>query len=433
MLVLISVYCSGVNYLHDMSKLFTNIKELIQVREQTNQPLRGKQMDELPSIKNAYLWLEDGLIKDYGSMDNYHPHPAEEVYDCTDQIITPGYVDSHTHLVFAGTREKEFEDRIHGLSYEEIAARGGGILNSAAALEKMTEEELFEQSRCRLDQVVAQGTTAIEIKSGYGLSVESELKILRVVSRLRESGTNSHHKIPIKSTFLGAHALPVNYKKDREAYINLIIDEMLPKIAEEHLADYIDVFCEQNYFTVEEMLRIIEAGSAYGLKAKVHVNQFNSIGSIEAAVQAGAVSVDHLEVMEASDFTALCGSTTIATALPSCSFFLGLDYAPVNEMIDRDIAVSLASDYNPGSTPSGNLNFVFSLACIKMKMTPQRAFNALTINAAHALELEKELGSITIGKKANLMIFKNIESIAAIPYNFGQVVIDQVVVNGQFI
>jgi imidazolonepropionase len=415
-----------------MSILFTNIKELVQVRERTNQPLRGHQMDELPSIKNAYLWIEDGRIKDYGSMEDFHSHPAEEVYDCTGKIITPGYVDSHTHLVFAGTREKEFEDRIHGLTYEEVAARGGGILNSAAALENMTEDQLFDQARLRLDQVVAQGTTAIEIKSGYGLSVESELKILRVASRLRKSGTNNHHIIPIKATFLGAHAVPLKFKNDREAYIQLIIQEMLPVIAQEKLAEYIDVFCEKNYFTVAEMRRIIEAGSACGLKAKVHVNQFTSLGSIDAAVKAGAVSVDHLEVMESADFDALSGAKTIATALPSCSFFLGLDYAPANEMIDRDIAVALASDYNPGSTPSGNLNFVFSLACIKMKMTPQRAFNALTINAAHALELQDEVGSITKGKRANLMIFKNIESMAAIPYNFGQVVIDRVMVDGRF-
>lgn len=416
-----------------MSILFTNIQELVQVRKSTTEPLRGNEMDDLPSIKNAYLWLEDGLIKDYGSMDDFLPHPAEEVYDCTDKIITPGYVDSHTHLVFAGTREREFEDRIHGLTYEEIAARGGGILNSAASLEKMTEDELFEQARLRLDNVVAQGTTAIEIKSGYGLSVDSELKILRVISRLKKSGTSSNHIIPIKSTFLGAHAFPLKYKENREGYIKLIIEEMLPKIAEEQLADYIDVFCEKNYFTVDEMLRIIEAGSAYGLKSKVHVNQFTSLGAIDAAVKAGAVSVDHLEVMESADFTALSGARTIATALPSCSFFLSLDYAPANEMIDKGVAVSLASDYNPGSTPSGNLNFVFSLACIKMRMTPQRAFNALTVNAAHALEVHDELGSITVGKRANLMIFKNIDSIAAVPYNFGQVIIDQVVVDGEFI
>lgn len=416
-----------------MSKLFINIKELVQVREHTSEPLRGKQMDELPSIKNAYLWVENGLIKDYGSMDVFHSHTAEEVYDCTNKIITPGYVDSHTHLVFAGTREQEFEDRINGLSYEEIAARGGGILNSAAVLNQMTEDELFEKAQLRLEQLVAQGTTAIEIKSGYGLSVDGELKMLRVIARLRDIGTSTGHKIPIASTFLGAHAIPLAFKNDREGYIKLIIDEMLPVIAQENLADYIDVFCETNYFTVKEMLRIVEAGSTYGLKAKVHVNQFNTIGAVATAAAAGAVSVDHLEVMAAADFTALANAKTIATALPSCSFFLGLDYAPVIKMIEQNIAVALASDYNPGSTPSGNLNFVFSLACIKMKMTPQQAFNALTINAAHALELQEQVGSITIGKKANLMIFKNIDGIAAIPYHFGQVIIDQVVVDGEII
>ncbi|WP_438962112.1 imidazolonepropionase [Nonlabens sp.] len=408
-----------------MSILFTHIKELVQVREHTQEPLRGAAMDETPSIKNAYLFVEHGCIIDYGSMDQLQPHPAEEVYNCEDHIITPGYVDSHTHLVFAATREKEFEDRIHGLSYEEIAARGGGILNSAAKLASMSEEDLFNQAQQRLNDLMAMGTTSIEVKSGYGLSVESELKILRVVNRLQEK-----NHIPIKATFLGAHAIPLTYKEDRDGYLKLIIEEMLPAIAKEQLADYIDVFCEKNYFTVDEMLRVIEAGSAYGLKAKVHVNQFNAIGAIEAAVKAGAVSVDHLEVMTAVDYEALAASSTIATGLPSCSFFLGLDYAPMNEMIDQNIAVALATDYNPGSTPSGNMNFVFSLACIKMKMTPQRAFNALTVNAAHAMGLQDEVGSITKGKRANLLFFKNIDSIAAVPYNFGNSIIDKVFVNG---
>lgn len=412
-------------YLHLMSILFTHIKELVQVRKDTNQSLRGAAMNELPSIKNAYLFVENGRIVDYGSMDHFHPHPAEEVYNCEDQIITPGYVDSHTHLVFAATREKEFEDRINGLTYEEIAARGGGILNSAATLAGMSENDLLEQAQERLNNLIAMGTTSIEAKSGYGLSVESELKILRVIKRLKKE-----NYIPIKATFLGAHAIPLAYKNNREGYIRLIVDEMLPAIGKEQLADYIDVFCEKNYFTVDEMLQIIEAGSAYGLKAKVHVNQFNAIGAIEAAVKAGAVSVDHLEVMTDGDYAALAGSKTIATALPSCSFFLGLDYAPVNEMIDKNIAVALATDYNPGSTPSGNMNFVFSLACIKMKMIPQRAFNAMTVNAAHAMGLQDEVGSITKGKRANLLFFKNIDSIAAIPYHFGASIIDKVLVNG---
>lgn len=416
-----------------MSILFTHIKELFQVREHTDQPLRGNAMNTVPSIKNAYLFVEDGHIVDYGSMDNMHPHQAEEVMDCSDFIVMPGYVDSHSHLVFAATRESEFEDRIHGLSYEEIASRGGGILNSAAALAAMSEEDLFQDAQRRLTELVRLGTVAIEIKSGYGLDLDSELKMLRVIKRLKEESLANGLRIPIKSTFLGAHAIPAAYKDNRRGYIDLMIHTMLPAIAEEQLADYIDVFCEANYFTVHEMLEIIEAGSAYGLKAKVHVNQFNAIGGIQAAVDSGAVSVDHLEVMTDNDLQALSGSATIATALPSCSFFLGLDYAPVKEMMEQDIAVALASDFNPGSTPSGNLNFVFSLACIKMRMTPQQAYNALTVNAAHAMEVQNQLGSITKGKKANLLFFEKTAGLAAIPYHFGTSKISKVMVHGTWV
>jgi imidazolonepropionase len=416
-----------------MSILLTHIKELFQVREHTDQPLRGAAMNKVPSIKDAYLFIENGRIVDYGSMNNMNPHPAEEVLNCSDQIIMPGYVDSHSHLVFAETRESEFEDRIHGLSYEEIASRGGGILNSAATLRSMSEDDLFQDAQKRLEELVRLGTTSLEIKSGYGLDVDGELKMLRVIERLKKRSLSSGLCIPIKATFLGAHAIPVKHKNDREGYIKSIINEMLPAIANEQLADYIDVFCESNYFTVREMLQIIEAGSAYGLKAKVHVNQFNAIGAIEAAVASGAVSVDHLEVMKEEDFTALSGSKTIATALPSCSFFLGLDYAPAKEMMDRDIAMALASDFNPGSTPSGNMNFVFALACIKMKMTPQQAFNALTINAAHAMELASEVGSITKGKRANLLFCKDIDGLAAIPYHFGASKISKVMLSGNWI
>lgn len=416
-----------------MSILLTHIKELFQVREHTDHPLRGAAMNEVPSIKNAYLFIENGKIIDYGSMDDMHPHPAEEVLNCSDQVILPGYVDSHTHLVFASTREPEFEDRIHGLSYEEIASRGGGILNSAATLRSMSEDDLFYASQKRLEELVHLGTTSLEIKSGYGLDVESELKMLRVIKRLKNKSLSNGICLPIKATFLGAHAIPVAFKNDRTGYIKSIVDEMLPAIAEENLADYIDVFCESNYFTVREMLQIIEAGSAYGLKAKVHVNQFNAIGAIEAAVESGAVSVDHLEVMKEEDFTTLAGSKTIATALPSCSFFLGLEYAPVREMMDRNIAVALASDFNPGSTPSGNMNFVYSLACIKMRMTPQQAFNALTVNAAHAIGLPSQVGSITKGKTANLLFCKNIDGLAAIPYHFGASKISKVMLGGNWI
>ncbi len=416
-----------------MSILLTHIKELFQTRENTHKPLRGKDMNAVPSIKNAYLYIEHGLIADYGSMEDMHPHPAEEVLDCSNSIITPGYVDSHTHLVFAASRESEFEDRIHGLSYEDIASRGGGILNSAATLRAMSEDQLFTDAQQRLEKLIRMGTTAIEVKSGYGLDLESELKMLRVIKRLKTDSLSNGLQIPLKATFLGAHAIPPEFKNNRKGYIDEIVHKMLPAIAEEDLADYIDVFCEKNYFTVHEMLEIIEAGSAYGLKAKVHVNQFNAIGAIKAAVESGALSVDHLEVMTDEDFTALSGANTIATALPSCSFFLGLDYAPVKEMMAQNIAVSLASDFNPGSTPSGNLNFVYALACIKMGMTPQQAFNALTINAAHAIELQDEVGSITKGKRANLLFFENCEGLAAIPYNFGSSIISKVMVHGEFI
>jgi len=348
--------------------------------------------------------------------------------DCTDYLIGPGYVDSHTHLVFAATREKEFQDRINGLTYEEIAARGGGILNSAAKLASMSEDDLFHDALERLQLLNGLGTTAIEIKSGYGLSLEAELKMLRVIKRLKQETS-----LIIKATFLGAHAIPVAYKNDREGYLNLIIKELLPVIEKEHLADYIDVFCEKNYFTVDEMIQVIEAGKKHGLKAKVHVNQFNAIEAVTAAVDAGAVSVDHLEVMNQQDYRALSGSDTIATALPSCSFFLGIPYAPVKEMISQDIAVALATDFNPGSTPSGNMNYVFSLACIKMRMTVEQAYNAITVNASHALELQDQVGSITVGKRADLVFYKGIDSLATIPYHFGHSTIDQVMINGNII
>ncbi len=424
-----------------MTQAFINIKELFQVRESTAQPLRGAAMQVVPSIKDAYLLVEDGRIAAYGAMSDLQPQELSEVIDCADSIILPGYVDAHTHAVFANTRENEFNDRIKGLSYEEIAARGGGILNSAHALAHASEEELFNKALERIMQLTRMGTTTLEIKSGYGLSTAGELKMLRVIARLKNVFTadgeyhalNKDAQITIKATFLGAHAIPLEFKNNRKAYIDLIVNEMLPQIARENLADFIDVFCESNYFTVPEMARIIAAGKTYGLLAKVHANQFNSIGAIPAAVAAGALSVDHLEQMTAADFNALAGSATIATALPSCSFFLGIPYAPVNQMIDQDIAVALASDYNPGSTPSGNMNFVFALACIQMKMTPEAALNAMTVNAAHALYLAHEVGSITVGKQANLLFFKDIDTLARIPYSFGDMLVSRVMTQGVFI
>lgn len=424
-----------------MTQVFINIKELFQVRDATPAPLRGETMHMVPSIKNAYLIVESGRITAYGAMRDFLPYSISGVIDCTDTIILPGYVDTHTHTVFAHTRETEFQDRINGLSYEAIAARGGGILNSAAALASKSEDDLFKEALGRVMKLVTMGTTTLEIKSGYGLSVEAELKMLRVVARLKNvfspAGTHTAStkgiNMSIKATFLGAHAIPQEFKNNREGYVDLIINDMLPKIAVAQLADYIDVFCETNYFTVAEMTRIIAAGATHGLPAKVHVNQFNSLGAVPAAVKAGAVSVDHLEQMTPADFEALSGAATIATALPSCSFFLGLPYTPVNQMIDHNIAVALATDYNPGSTPSGNMSFVFSLACIQMKMTPEAALNALTINAAHALQLAHEVGSITVGKQANLLFFKGVDNLALIPYSFGEMLVSRVMVQGVFI
>jgi imidazolonepropionase len=413
--------------------LLTNIKQLFQVRKATSEPLRGQEITTVPSIKDAFLLIEDGNIKSFGEMSDLNDLVADESVDCSKYVITPGYVDSHTHLVFAATRENEFEQRIKGLTYEEIAARGGGIINSAKKLRGMSEDELLASAEKRLFKAIKTGTSTIEIKSGYGLDTASELKMLRVIRRLKKRMHKNSVPIIIKSTFLGAHAIPPEYKSDRKGYIDCIRNEMLPEISKEGLADFIDVFCESNYFTVDEMLEILEAGKNCGLKPKVHVNQFNTIGGVETAVQSGAVSVDHLEVMKDTDFIALAGNSTIATALPSCSFFLGLDYAPIREMIEKNIAVALASDFNPGSTPSSNLNFVYALACIKMGLTPEEALNTLTINAAHALELGNLVGSITIGKQANLLFFKDVDSLASIPYSFGENLIEKVMIGGEFV
>jgi len=393
--------------------LIKNIRTLVQVRESTPQPVRGADMAQLPSIDNAWLLIKGGTIMDYGPMDTCPPDP-KAVIDATGRLVLPAWVDAHTHIVFARTREEEFVDRIRGLSYEEIAARGGGILNSARRLAEKSEQELVDDALVRLDEVAATGTGAIEIKSGYGLSVEGELKMLRVIQRLKQE-----HPIAIRATFLGAHAIPSLYKDDREGYMQLILRDMLPTIENEGLADFIDVFCEKNYFTPEEMGRILTAGAYHGLRAKVHVNQFNSIGGIEAAIAHRALSVDHLEVMTDADITALAASDVMPTVLPSCSFFLNIPYAPARRMMDAGLPICLASDYNPGSTPSGNMPFVLSLACIKLRMLPEEAINAATINAAFALGMEHELGSITRGKTANIIITQPMDSIARIPYSFG--------------
>lgn len=410
-----------------MTTLLINIKELIQVREASIKKVSGKEMSVLPTIKNAFLLLENDTIIDFGSMDNV-PSSINNIIDCTGKMILPTWCDSHTHIVYAGNREQEFVDRINGLTYEEIANNGGGILNSAKKLQETSEEELYKQSAVRLEEVIKLGTGAVEIKSGYGLTVDSELKMLRVIKKLREN-----YNLPIKATFLGAHAFPTEYKNDKEGYINLIINEMLPKIAEENLAEFIDAFCETGYFSVEDTDRILEAGKKYGLTPKVHVNQFTTIGGVQVSVKHDALSVDHLEVMNADDIKALKGTNTMPVALPSCSYFLSIPYTPARDIINADLPLALATDFNPGSTPSGNMNFVVATACIKMKMTPEEAINAATINGAYAMNLSDEVGSITKGKKANFIITKEILSYGAIPYNFGSVLIDSVFINGKAI
>lgn len=409
-----------------MQTLITNIKELLQVRENHIDKVSGDEMAILPTLKNAFLLLENDLIKDFGLMENCPKINIDKTIDVTGKIVLPTWCDSHTHIVYAGNREQEFVDRINGLSYEEIANRGGGILNSAKKLNETSEEEIYNQSKKRLEEVISQGTGAVEIKSGYGLTVDGELKMLRVIKKLAEN-----YPITIKSTFLGAHAFPKEYKENHSGYIDLIIDEMLPKIAEEKLADFIDAFLETGYFSVEETERIMESGKKYGLISKIHVNQFTAINGIEACVKHDALSVDHLEVVTDEDIEALKNSNTMPVALPSCSYFISIPYTPARKMLNAGLPLALASDFNPGTTPSGNMNFVVATACIKMKMTPEEAINAATINGAYAMDISKTHGSITKGKKANLIITKPLNSFYEIPYCFGSNLIENVIINGK--
>ena len=412
----------------ESKQIIINIKQLVGILKKGETKLCGEEMNNIYTIENAFLEITDNLISGFGKMEDFQINDQYSVFEAKGKVVFPSWNDSHTHLVFAGTREKEFIDRINGLSYEEIAARGGGILNSANLLEITSEDDLFLSSSRRLEEVMKMGTGAIEIKSGYGLSHDGELKMLRVIKRLQES-----YDIPIKSTFLGAHALPKKYKNNKDQYINLIVNEMLPNIKEEELADYIDVFCETNYFSVDDMQKVIEAGHKYGLKPKVHVNQFTSIGGIQKAIEWNAISVDHLEVMSENDFESLSNSDTIATLLPSCSFFIDIPYAPARKLITKNIPFALASDYNPGSSPNGNMNLVNALAAIKMKISPQAAINASTINGAYAMELADKTGSITIGKWANINISSEINSYGFMPYSFGQNHIEKSMIKGTWI
>ena len=411
-----------------MKVLIINIKELIQVRDIGILKVSGGKMNELPTIKNAYLLIEDDLIADYGEMKNCPSIKVDSTIDSKGKMVLPTWCDSHTHIVYAGNREQEFVDRINGMTYEEIANRGGGILNSATKLKETSEEELYNQSKNRLEQVMKMGTGAVEIKSGYGLTVEGELKMLRVIQKLK-----SNYPIEIKATFLGAHAFPKEFNENHQGYIDSIINEMLPAISNEKLADFIDVFCESGYFSVSETEQIMEAGNKFGLKSKIHVNQFNAIGGVNAAVKNNAISVDHLEIMNNDDIEILKNTDTMPVALPTCSYFLGIPYAPARKMIESGLSLALASDFNPGSSPSGNMNFVVATACIKMKMTPEEAINAATINGAYAMDISKTHGSITIGKKANVIITKPLNSIYELPYAFGSNLIDTVIIEGEIV
>lgn len=407
------------------SLLIRNARQIVQVGVAHRPLLRGAAMAELPVLEDGYVWVEDGKIAAYGP-GHEAPERADRVIDAKGGMVLPCWVDSHTHLVFAGSREQEFADKIRGMSYEEIARRGGGIMNSARLLRETSEEALREQAYARLTEVRKKGTGAIEVKSGYGLSVEAELKMLRVVRWLKEvSGA------PVKATFLGAHTIPAEYRDNREAYMHMLISEMIPMVAGEGLAEYIDVFCEKVAFTVEEMDRILEAGVKVGLKPKVHVNQFNVMGGIEVAVKRGAVSVDHLEVVGEEDLPWLKDGHTIATLLPSAPFFLNDHFPPARKLMEEGAALALASDYNPGSSPSGSMPLVLSLACIKLRMTPEEAVNAATLNGAYALELEHECGSITPGKRADLILTRPVPSLAYLPYAFGSDWIDEVIIGGE--
>ncbi len=407
------------------SLLIRGAKALVQVREHPISKVKGAEMAHLPTLENAWLLLENERITAFGTMDTC-PERADEIVDATGRYVLPAWCDSHTHLVFAASREEEFTYRIKGMSYEEIAQNGGGILNSARKLRAMPEKALFEATWKRLQEVIGYGTGAIEIKSGYGLDTDSELKMLRVIRDLK-----AQSPIPIKATFLGAHAIPAEYKSNREGYIDVLIHDMLPKIHAEGLADYIDVFCDRGFFTPEETGRILEAGLRYGLKAKIHANELGITGGVQAGVQHNAISVDHLEHCGDEEIDCLLHSNTLPTLLPSCAFFLGLPYPPARKMIDAGLPVVLATDYNPGSTPSGKMPFVLSLACIKMKMLPEEAINAATINGAFAMEMSHETGSIARGNRGNVLLTKPIPSLAYIPYSFGGDHVETVILNGK--
>ena len=407
-----------------MSKLIINIKELAQIRDVKTSFVSASQMNEIPSLKNAFLLIENGLISDFGKMSNIPKGKHFEIIDASGRTILPAWCDSHTHTVFTGSRSDEYIDRIKGLSYQEIANKGGGILKSANQIQKISKNDLFEESKKRIYNLIKQGTGCIEIKSGYGLNYNSELKMLNVIKDLKES-----LPIEIKSTFLGAHAFPKELSKSE--YFDLVINKMLPDFATKSLVDYVDIFCEKNYFTANDTEQLIKEAKKYNIPAKIHVNQFNSIGGIKIAVRNKAISVDHLEVVNEQDIAELKKGSTMPVLLPGCSFFLGIEYAPAKKLLSNNIPFAIASDFNPGSCPTGNMNFIVSLACNKLKLTPEQAINGATINGAYSMGLSNISGSITRGKLANLLITKNIESLNELPYYIGDNLIDKVLIRGR--
>ena len=407
-----------------MSKLIINIKELIQIRDRNISFLTAKEMDTLPSINNAYLLIENGKISEFGKMSEISKIDNAEIIDAKNKIVLPCWCDSHTHSVYTGNRSDEYLQRIKGVSYQEIANNGGGILKSSRQINSISEDELFFESKNRIEKLIKYGTGSLEIKTGYGLSYDGELKMLKVIKRLKES-----LPIQIKSTFLGAHAIPKNYKK--EEYFRLVLDEMLPDFAKDELIDFVDIFCEKNYFSTEDTKILCNNASELGIASKIHVNQFNSIGGVKIAVDCGALSVDHLEVINKSDINILKQSKTIPVLLPGCSFFLGIEYADAKTLLSNEIPFAIASDYNPGSSPSGNMNFILSLACNKLKLTTEQAINAATINGAYAMGLSHKTGSITKGKIANIIISSEIESINDLPYFYGDNLVDKILINGE--
>lgn len=409
--------------------LLINIKNLLQVRDLETSYVSGKEMSVIPSIKSAYLLIDKGIIKDFGEMKN-SPKNLENfnIVDCKGKMVLPSWCDSHTHIVYAGNRSNEFIDRIKGLSYNEIANNGGGILNSVDILRNTNKEDLLKQSSNRIKDVINQGTGAIEIKSGYGLNMQSEKKMLQVISKIKKQ-----NDIIVKSTFLGAHAFPREFTNNKKGYIDLIVNRMMPEYYEARFIDYVDIFCEKGYFNIEQSESILSRAKELGIKSKIHVNQFNSFGGIKLALKYNALSVDHLEVLTDQDLIDLKGGSTIPVALPTCSYFLGINYTPARKIIDNGLPLAIASDYNPGSSPSGNMNFVVSTACIKMKLTAEEAINAATINGAYAMGISDKVGSITKGKIANLIVTENISSINEIPYSFGSKKISKVILAGKII